>query len=55
MAHAALTHAVSHLKTLRGIKEHEDKDDELDKAISRLHQMLKKLEPHYNPKPKSEK
>jgi hypothetical protein len=47
MAHAALTHAVGKFKELRGIKEHEDKDDELDQAIVRLHQILKEIEPHY--------
>jgi hypothetical protein len=57
MAHHALTHAVGKLKELRGIKE--DKDDELDHALVRLHKLLKLIEPHYNPKPepkpKSEK
>jgi hypothetical protein len=50
LAHAALTHAVGKLKELRGIKE--DKDEELDRAIVRLHKILKLIEPHYNPKPK---
>jgi hypothetical protein len=55
MAHGMLTHAVGKLKEMRGIKEDQDKDDELDSNLIKLHKLLKKLEPHYNPKsPKEE-
>jgi hypothetical protein len=53
MAHGMLLHTVGKLKEMRGIKENQDKDDELDSALIRLHKMLKKLEPQYNP-PKEE-
>jgi hypothetical protein len=56
MAHGALLHAVGKLRELRGLKEDKTKDDELDRAIVRLHEMLKKIAPKYNPpKPKAEK
>jgi hypothetical protein len=49
MAHHMMTHAVSKMKELRGLKEADDfeKDDELDATLHRLHQILKKIEPQY--------
>ena len=54
MAHSMLKDTVSKLRAARGLKEHDkdyEKDDELDAALDRLHHILKKIEPHYNPKP----
>jgi hypothetical protein len=47
-AHEMMTHAVSKLKSLRGVKE--DKDDELDALLHKLHKVLKELEPRYKGK-----
>jgi hypothetical protein len=45
MAHRMMTHAVGQLKAARGLAE--EKDDELDAALFKLHKILKKIEPHY--------
>jgi hypothetical protein len=54
MAHHVMMHAVEKLKAVRGIKETVEKDDELDAALSRLHKILKKIEPHYKGSTKPE-